>query len=169
MAAEPDGGGWQQGYSPVQWPDIQDVRQLNQKTPTEHMYMPSSQSMPPHPNTQTTRAGVSFSPQQVDELASWNVPPPEYFNTCQQTTATGFVGTPSQRDSGLLDGTFLPGAPRVMPAHESNANVPVTLPTQATSEDEAGDPDPVVLRSLGKAWLHRSKLRGMVRQLKGVN
>lgn len=107
--------------------------------------------------------------------SSWSGPHSERNDGIQQNDAVAHTGSrQSQSDLTVLDGTFLPGAPRITPAHSASADTPFRWPGQK-SHAAAGslgmedtEHDPTVLRSLGKAWLNRSKLQGMVRQLKGA-
>eukprot|EP00892_Ulva_mutabilis_P008199 jgi/Ulvmu1/5751/UM025_0005.1 len=162
-----------QAYAPVQWPDVHDVRQLNTMFPLGRVGVPPSHSVRRQPDLHSD--GVS--PAAVNA-------PPHYHSfadgphSChadrawQHSRVAHTAGRNSQQDTSLLDGTFLPGAPRAV-STACDANNPhqwLQIPPHSAVDSlpaVAVDPDASVLRSLGKAWLNRSRLRGMVRQLKG--
>lgn len=165
-----------EGYAPVSWPDVQAVRQLQQGAGTSGqapvgMRPPSFKEMSHDLRDPAGRPGHTSSAQEVPEGTVPDGPDlPHVRSTRQNSAAFDLPIRQSQRDFMVADGFFLPVAPRDMLVHPPQADGALRWHPQAAiwKSPEEVDPDPAVLHSLGKAWLHRSKLRGMVRQLKGA-
>lgn len=153
----------------MSWPDVQNVRHLQHhesegKAPTQGA---SYQQLMP--------AGTAGLPSKSADLPRVhhgdNGPRDEIDLIARHSTAVDESSRQIHRESILADGTFLPVAPRDVVVHSPSDKSPLHGNDQASKWITAADiePDSTVLLNLGKAWLHRSKLRGMVRQLKGAN
>lgn len=155
------------GYSPVSWPDVQHVRHLQQ---IELKSKSSSQGVSYQHHMPAGTPGLPSNADLPRQHGGNNAHRDEVDVTARHCTAVDEASRQTQRESMVADGTFLPVAPRDILVHSPSDEIPLHWHDQASRWAAVADtePDSTVLHSLGKAWLHRSKLRGMVRQLKGA-